>query len=187
MSAADEAVAQLATERWRSLLGYAYLLTGSMSDAEDLVQDTLVKLVLRGRAGTDLAAAEAYARQAIRTTFIDGHRRRTRWMRLLPVLHDDPAPGRDPAFVAEADVDVAAALAHLTPRERACVVLRHMDDLSVGETADCLGVSEGSVKRYTSTGMARLEALLGPLGPLDADDGTTSTPVRTTSTRTVTR
>ena len=53
------------------------------------------------------------------------------------------------------------ALAALSPRERACVVLRQMEDLSVVETASALGLSEGAVKRYTSDGLARLNAALG--------------------------
>ena len=64
---------------------------------------------------------------------------------------DDRLPG----------ADVVRALATLSPRERACVVLRQMEDLSVVETASALGLSEGAVKRYTSDGLARLNAQLG--------------------------
>ena len=67
------------------------------------------------------------------------------------VLPDDRLPG----------ADVVRALAALSPRERACVVLRQMEDLSVVETASALGLSEGAVKRYTSDGLARLNAALG--------------------------
>lgn len=55
------------------------------------------------------------------------------------------------------------ALAGLSPRERACVVLRHLEDLGVAETADLLGISTGAVKRYTSDGIERLEARVGPV------------------------
>ena len=57
--------------------------------------------------------------------------------------------------------DVAAALAHLSERQRACVVLRHLDDLSVRDTARTLGLSEGAVKRYVSDAVAVLDGLLG--------------------------
>lgn len=50
MNSRDEVVATLARERWGALVGYAYLLTGSIGDAEDLVQDALVKVVVRGAA-----------------------------------------------------------------------------------------------------------------------------------------
>ena len=162
MTSRDHAVEALAQERWAALVGYAHLLTGSRADAEDVVQDALVKVVLRGRAGVDLDAAEAYARRAILTVFLDRDRRRRRWARAstaqMPADH-----GRDPAGPTAARLDLQAALALLSPRERACVVLRHLEDLSVAETAAHLGVSTGAVKKYTSTAMARLEATLGPL------------------------
>ena len=158
-------VASLAQRRWRALVGYAYLLTGSVAEAEDLVQDALVKVVLRGRAGTDLYEAEAYARQAVLTVFLDGQRRRTRWARIAPVLDHEhrSRSGTDPGPGVAAKVDLHAALARLSARERACVVLRHLEDLSVAETAERLGVSQGAVKKYTSTAMARLEGTLGPV------------------------
>jgi len=59
------------------------------------------------------------------------------------------------------DHDVVAALQTLSARQRACVVLRHVDDLSVEQTASALGLSAGAVKRYTSDGAARLQAALG--------------------------
>lgn len=56
---------------------------------------------------------------------------------------------------------VEVALRELPARERACVVLRHLDDLSVRDTADVLRISEGAVKLYTADGVAALAARLG--------------------------
>ena len=44
----------------------------------------------------------------------------------------------------------------LTPRERACVVLRYYEDLNVVDIAETLGISAGAVKRYLSDGLAKL-------------------------------
>lgn len=164
MQHGDEAVAALARDRGRALLGYAYLLTGSLRDAEDLVQDALVKTMVRARSGVDLDTAEAYVRRAILTTFVDGHRRLRRWRDAVPRLgHESTLPLPDTADGVTAQVDVRAALASLPRRERACVVLRYFDDLPLADIADTLGVSVGSVKRYLSTGTHRLEGLLGPV------------------------
>lgn len=164
MAHEDEVVEALARDRGRALVGYAYLLTGSMKDAEDLVQDALVKTVLRARSGLDIASAEAYVRRAVLTTFVDGHRRLRRWRDAVPRLgHDSLLPVPDTADRVTAQLDVRAALATLPRRERACVVLRYYDDLPLADIADVLGVSTGAVKRYLSTGTRRLEDVLGPV------------------------
>lgn len=160
----DEVVAALVRDRGRALAAYAYLLTGSVRDAEDLVQDALVKTVLRSRAGLTVEVAEAYVRRAVLTTFIDGHRRLRRWRDAVPRLgHESTLPVPDAADRVTARVDVRAALATLPRRERACVVLRYYDDLPLADIAETLGVSVGAVKRYLSTGTRRLEGILGPV------------------------
>ena len=56
-----------------------------------------------------------------------------------------------------------AAIGTLSPRLRACVVLRFYDDLTVPQIARRLDLAEGSVKRYLSDASVQLEALLGPI------------------------
>ena len=58
-------------------------------------------------------------------------------------------------------LDVRAALGALPPQERACVVLRYLDDLTVRDVAAELGLSEGAVKRYLSDGTRTLRRELG--------------------------
>ncbi len=71
--------------------------------------------------------------------------------------------------------DVALALSlhssllALPPRERACVVLRYLEDMSVGAIAAELGIADGSVKRYLSDGVGRLRALQGDLDLASSD------------------
>jgi RNA polymerase sigma factor (sigma-70 family) len=157
----DEVMAVLARERGAALNAYAYLLTGDLRDAEDLVQDALVKTFVRGR-HLELASAEGYVRTAILTTWIDTYRRRRQWERVRHLLvRGDRQDG--PADDVGARSDVRAALGRLAPRQRACVVLRYYDDLTVGEIADRLGLADGTVKRYLSVAVGRLETLLGPL------------------------
>lgn len=157
----DEVMSVMARDRGAALGAYAYLLTGNLRDAEDLVQDALVKTFVRGR-HVEIASAEGYVRTAILSTRIDTYRRRKQWERVRHLF--DRADRLDgPAEAVDARNDVQAALRQLSPQQRACVVLRYYDDLTVGEIAHRLGLADGTVKRYLSVAVGRLEHLLGPL------------------------
>ena len=160
MRAWEDVLDDLVRHRGGALVRYATLLTGDRREAEDLVQDALLKSFGSGRALRDELAAEAYARRAILTIFLDGTRRRRRWSGVAHLLvPDEQAP--DP--MTGVRIDVQQALATLPPRLRACVVLRFYDDLTVPQIARDLDLAEGSVKRYLSDACERLEALLGPI------------------------
>jgi len=158
-----EAVAHtLVTERFNALVGYARVVAGSDANAEDLVQEALVATFARPRDLTNVAVAEVYVRRAIVTRFIDGTRRRTPRTSSRDVADVPDLPGgTGHAEAVERSVDLHAALAQLSPRERVCVALRHLEGLSVRETAHVLGLAEGSVKRYVSDGIVKLNGLLG--------------------------
>lgn len=71
--------------------------------------------------------------------------------------------GRDPAVAAEgleAVLDLRSALRTLPPRQRAVVVLRYYDEMSVAEAADVLGCSQGTVKSQTARALASLRRVL---------------------------
>ena len=150
---------ELAGPRYARLVAHAATLAGDRAAAEDLVQDALVRTFSRPRHFESVPQAERYVRLAIASAFIDAARRSGReergWRRNAPAVHV-PAAGA-PAV----DTDIAAALASLSPRVRACVVLRFLEDLSTRETAAALGLSEGAVKRYVSDGTRALAQLLG--------------------------
>jgi len=160
---ADETLVDLARERWPALTGYAYLLTGERAAAEDLVQEAFVRTFARGRS-VQATAVEGYVRRAILTTYIDGFRRRGRWRARLHLVAGPESVDGPEESQAEA-AEVRDALAALPRRERACVVLRFYDELSIAEIAAALGIAEGTVKRYLSMAMDRLEHALGPMGP----------------------
>lgn len=178
----EDELGELMATRGNALVRYAYMLSGDRALAEDLVQDALVKVFsrLRGPAGrgrrpagatrgTDVHAldgslldnTEGYVRRAILTLFLDGYRKRQRWYDIKHLLAADDA-GRPAEAAATARVDVMAALARLGPRQRACVVMRYFDDLTVPQIADTLGTAQGTVKRYLSDATDHLRELLGP-------------------------
>ncbi|WP_149203682.1 sigma-70 family RNA polymerase sigma factor [Actinotalea subterranea] len=177
MAAWEQGLDELVRTRASALVGYAYLLCGDRREAEDLVQDALVKTFSRGRLGLEARNLEGYVRRAILTTYVDGFRRRRRWVAVRHLVGSDDVGASADAGVA-ARVDVAAALATLTPRERACVVLRFYEDLTVAGIAEALSLSEGAVKRYLSDGVRRMEGLLGPVtDPPEAGDAEAGTEV----------
>jgi RNA polymerase sigma factor (sigma-70 family) len=154
----DAVLDALVRERYSRLATHAAFASGSRSQAPDLVQEALIATFSSRARFEDLDHAEAYVRRAIASRAVDEARRRARESRTAARLAAEPAPSSDVAGGPAADV--LAALAQLSPRERACVVLRQMDDLSVAQTAATLGISEGTVKRCTSDGLARLSAVL---------------------------
>lgn len=150
----------VATERGTALVGYAYLLSGDLARAQDLVQEALVRTWARPRRLADETATEAYVRRTVLHVYLDEHRRETVWRRKRHLVAVDDAP---PVDATDEQLDVQRALASLSPRERACVVLRYYDDLTVPTLAARLGISDGAAKRYLSDALHRLAGLLGPI------------------------
>ncbi len=180
----ERVVAELVEQRGDALLRYARLLTGGDEDAADLVQDALVRTFGRLRNGFTVDSAEAYVRRAILNASLDRGRRVSLWRRIAPSQYvRDELPAPDAA--SDARLDLHEELRKLTPRERACLVLRYYDDLKVDDIADTLGISSGAVKRYLSDGLAKMAIALaddgtaeGRLGPGGARPGTGTTPYR---------
>ena len=130
----ERVVTDLVAQRGDALLRYATLLCRNRDDAADLVQDALVKTFGRLRNGFTIESAEAYVRRAILNNHLDGGRRTQRWRRVAPLEYrpdeqESGVPGTD------ARIDLHEELRRLTPRERACLVLRYYDDLKVDDRA----------------------------------------------------
>lgn len=155
----ENVVTSLVAERGDALTRYAYLISGSREDAADLVQDALVKTFGRLRNGFTVTSAEAYVRRAILNSYLDGGRRKSRWRKIshltaVPELQESPAPA------TESRLDLREELLKLSPRERACLVLRYYEDLKVDDIAATLEISSGAVKRYLSDGLAKMSVAL---------------------------
>lgn len=156
----EQDMATLAHDRGPALVGYAYLLTGELHAAQDLVQDALVQTFSR-RSASQVEHLEAYVRRAILNAYLNAQRRGQRWGTLVHLVAE-PESGGGFDTVAADRADVHAALARLSPRQRACVILRHFDDLSISEIARRLDLSDGAVKRYLSDARHRLAPMLSP-------------------------
>jgi RNA polymerase sigma factor (sigma-70 family) len=170
----EQTVTRLVAERGDALTRYAYFVSGSYDDAADLVQDALVKTFGRLRNGFSVASAEGYVRRAILNTYIDRGRRTTRW-RKIAHLTAMPDVAESASADSESRIDLHSELQKLSPRERACLVLRYYDDLKVDDIAATLELSPGAVKRYLSDGLAKMAiALAEPEQPDTPSDTRTA-------------
>ena len=168
-SSRDQALAALVRDRGEALTRYAYLFTGDTASAQDLLQDALVKVFVRSRSGFEAQALEAYVRRTIATLYIDGYRKRRTFAGVQHLLVD-PEANAGPDVGTADRLDLHQALATLSRQERAVVVLRFFEDLTVADVAAAMGLAEGSVKRYLSNAVRKLETRLGPIAGTDTDE-----------------
>jgi RNA polymerase sigma factor (sigma-70 family) len=155
-----EAMVDLLQVRGLALKRYATLLSGSEHEADDLLQEALVRVFAGRGYKVGPQALEAYLCRTMTNLVIDSRRRGQRWAR---VRHRFATPARDDGRLAETSadrLDARASLATLSPQQRVCAVLRYYDDLTVPEIADRLGLAEGTVKRHLSDAARRLAVLL---------------------------
>ncbi|WSA79044.1 SigE family RNA polymerase sigma factor [Streptomyces sp. NBC_01799] len=150
----DAALHAFVEGRRTALFRSAYLLCGDRHEAEDLVQSTLVKVVVGGRRYGRLDNIEAYARKTLVNTFIAARRRFWRREQAYGELPDRAGDSPD----TDTGLAVRAALARLTAKQRAVLVLRYWEDLSVEATAELLGMRENTVKSHSARGLAALRA-----------------------------
>ena len=151
------------------LMGAALALTGHRQDAEDLVQDTLARVILHWRRVEAADSPDAYVRRAMVNLFISGRRRRSS----RELVSHDVVTHEGTVRTAEGhEGDVAARdhmwqlLATLTPRQRAVMVLRYYDDLPDARIAEVLGCSAVSVRVAAHKALAGLRAGLDARSPV---------------------
>ena len=136
----------------------ARALTGSREDADDLVQDTLVRVLARDRA-IEADSAGAYLHQALRNQYVSTLRRRDRRPRTAPLEAEDfrlVAPvGREPSSIV-ATREVIGAIASLPTDQRNVVAAVDVAGYGYKETADSLRIPLGTVMSRLYRGRARL-------------------------------
>ena len=190
-NAADAFLADAQRYR-RELLAHCYRMTGSLHDAEDLVQETYLRAwkSYKGFQGKSSVRTWLY-RIATNTclTALDGRQRRplptglgapssdptgelvergeVPWLEPLPDQNEDPA---DPAEIVSSRESVrlafVAALQHLSPRQRAVLVLRDVLQWKAAEVGDAIGASTAAVNSLLQRARAQLDAV----GPSEDDD-----------------
>lgn len=144
------AFAEFYREQHEPMLRLAYLLTQSHAVAEDLVQDSFIRVEPRW---SSLDQPVAYLRRTVTNACYSYHRRRKR---------EQAVPYEAPADREPEHDEMWDALAKLAPRRRAALVLRYYLDLSEADIASALGCRKGTVKSLTHRALADLRSVLEP-------------------------
>ncbi|CAN3126461.1 ECF RNA polymerase sigma factor SigG [Mycobacterium sp. smrl_JER01] len=185
-SSAEDAFLADAQRYRRELLAHCYRMTGSLHDAEDLVQETYLRAwkSYNGFQGKSSVRTWLY-RIATNTclTALDGNKRRplpsglgqpssdptgelserheVSWLEPLPdAPREDPS---DPSVIAESRESVrlafVAALQHLSPRQRAVLVLREVLQWRAAEVGAAVGASTAAVNSLLQRARAQLDEI----------------------------
>jgi len=163
MAERDTLFAEYYTARAELMRSTAYLLCGDWHRAEDLVQAAFTKLYLAWHRVNGHEALDGYLRQSIVRRYLDERRRG--WWRREQVA--DPVPdSATPTAGLEDRLVLLDALQRLPKRQRAVVVLRYWEDMSIEDTAQALDCSPGTVKSQAARGLQTLRGLLPGIVPV---------------------
>ena len=147
---AEAAFETFCRDSYQPMVRLAFLLTGSIETAEDLVQDVLARTQSKW---VKVDAPTAYVRRAVVNACNSHHRRRHRERQYAP-----PAP--EPSRM-QAD-ELFDVLAELPARMRAAVVLRYYEDLPESDIAALLACAPGTVRSLIHRALARLRLVIEP-------------------------
>jgi RNA polymerase sigma-70 factor (sigma-E family) len=159
MSDRDAAFAEYFAARSEAMRGTAYLLCGDWHRAEDLVQSAFTKLYLAWNRVSRHEVLDGYLRKTLVRTFLD-QRRRGWWRRERVTDTPMDVPDRTAGAGSEDRLVLLQALTQVPPRQRAVLVLRYWEDLSIEDTAALLDCSPGTVKSQAAKGLQALRELL---------------------------
>jgi RNA polymerase sigma-70 factor (ECF subfamily) len=138
-----------------ALHGYCRRLTGNLWDAEDLVQETLLRaFATLGSIHHEIENPRAYLLRVASNLWIDGARRRESEARAL--AQQDVSALRATETAAQLGDAGRALLERLAPQERAAIVLKDAFEMSLEEVAETLNTSVGAVKSALHRGRERL-------------------------------
>lgn len=152
---------EFADSRLQPLLRYAMMLTGDRHTAQDLVQETMVRVQLNWRRVVRTESPDGYVRRMLTNQFID--LRRGSWLRRV-LLRPDPDPNRpvlrDHAHDSAERDRMWEMLATLPRRQRAALVLRYYEDLPDADIAEILDCAVSTVRSSISRALTTLRTEL---------------------------
>ena len=149
----------------RRLQRLAFTLTGSREDADDLVQETLLRMARAWRR-IDQRGPQGYAATVMCRL---AQRRRLRSL-ATPRLDTASNPTVEPYAAVDDKLLLRAEIRELPPRQRAVIALRYLCDLTEAQTAAILGCSVGTVKSQTANALRKLASRLAGSGSGHGDE-----------------
>jgi RNA polymerase sigma-70 factor (sigma-E family) len=161
MSSTDDDFIEYARVSGAQLRRTAYLLCRDWDLAADLTQTTLARMFVHWKRISRRDNPHAYARQVLSRAFLDHYRLKRSREVVTSEFADTPGTARD----TDLRLTLVDALARIAPRDRAIVVLRYWEDLSVESVSEILGLPEGTVKSQSARSLAQLRQMLGPGQP----------------------
>jgi RNA polymerase sigma-70 factor (sigma-E family) len=165
----DEDFTEFVAARWASLFRLAYLLAGSPTGAEDLLQTTLEKTYMKWSRIGSMEHAEAYVRRMLATTMVSSRRRA--WIGERP-WGELPEVAEESAEVPVLDRSLLWPLVCALPdRQRAVIVLRYYEDLTEAQIAEVLGCAAGTVKSQSSAAIAAIRRAMTAAGIGESVEG----------------
>ncbi|MCC3765880.1 SigE family RNA polymerase sigma factor [Glycomyces sp. TRM65418] len=136
----------------------AYLLCGDWYEADDIVQKALTRMFAAWKR-VDPIGAPAYVRRIVVNVYLS--HRRLAWVRRERASDEVPSTLIDaPQEEIDLRLAVTEAMDRLPPRQRATLVLRYWEDLSVEDAAEAMGCSTGTVKSQCAKGLRKMRQYL---------------------------
>jgi RNA polymerase sigma-70 factor (sigma-E family) len=151
----EEAIATLFYACYPQLVATGYGVAGDWAVAEELAQEAFVRLWRRWRWLRDPEAAPAYLHRTVVNLGNSAIRRRVLERRVAAVRSGQPVEAGP-----EAGMELQQAIGALSPRKRACVVLRYLVGMTEAQTAQALGITPGTVKSQTYKALRQLRQQL---------------------------
>jgi RNA polymerase sigma-70 factor (sigma-E family) len=165
----DDVILVLFDQQYTRLRGLAYVMLGDSGLAEEVVMEAFAKVFSIWPAFRRTENPAAYLRQVVVNISRGKLRRRKVEWRVGAVFHGR-SQSRAPDWEAsrsDADIDVWRAVGTLPERQRACVALRYLEDMTEREIAEAMDCSVGTVKSQLSRARRRLAELLDAPGGND--------------------
>jgi len=153
----EDSFAEFAAARARPLFRAAYLLAGDWHLAEDLVQEALARMFTVWRCRAKIDNLEAYSQKVLVRTYLSMRRRRSFFERPTVEIAEPVARWED----IDLRLTLEAALAQLSPTDRAVLVLRYVCDRSVEQVAADLHRSPAAIRSTSKRALNRLRCALG--------------------------